>query len=106
MGGESTSQGNPREVAPARAGTSSVAAGPLAVQSSEEKTAGEEAVLGDVSLEMPMREAGEGVAEAGRAVGPQRRLTSVTVERRQVCAAPTKVMASHGVRVTLQRQGD
>lgn len=102
-GRESTSQGNPRAVAPAPAGTSSVPAGPLAVQSPKEKTAREEAVPGDVSVEMPMREAGEGGGRGREGGQTTAQAELVTVERRKVCAAPAKVMASHGVRATLPR---
>lgn len=75
----------------------------MSVQSSKEPRAREEAVLRGFSVEMPVREAAEGGAEAGRAVRPQRRLAWVTIERRKVCAAPREVMASHGITVTLQR---
>lgn len=86
-----------------RPARSFVPAGPLAVQSSKEKTARGEAVLGDFSVAMPLREAAQGGGRGRQGCQTTAQAHLGHVERRKVCAAPTKVMASHGVRVTLQR---
>ncbi|XP_074173795.1 bcl-2-related protein A1 isoform X2 [Rhinolophus sinicus] len=57
--------------------------GPLAVQSPKEKTAREEAVPGDVSVEMPMREAGEGGGRGREGGQTTAQAELVTVERRK-----------------------